>query len=90
MSQSSSRKLRMGAPIEIDKTGIEVKKKAPQTPFEFAREEDGTLSLDAAVFQALGAASVCWEGGTRGLFMEQRATEIGRALLDEIQERLGS
>lgn len=56
--------------------------------FEFAREEDGSLSLESAVFQALGAASVCWESmaGT-GVFDSDQAKEIGEALLAEIRSR---
>lgn len=51
-------------------------------PFEFHREHDGSLSLDSAVFQALGAASTCWESleGT-GVFDSTRAKEIGDTLL---------
>lgn len=53
---------------------------------EFDREHDGSLSLSAAVFQALGAASVCWEHmeGT-GIFQSDRAKAIG----DELVEVLG-
>lgn len=53
--------------------------------FEFHREEDGSLPLESAVFQALGAASTCWENlsGT-GIFNDRRAVAIGRALLEEI------
>jgi hypothetical protein len=53
--------------------------------FEFQPEHDGTLSLESAVFQALGAASVCWENmsGT-GVFQSERAKAIGDALLAEI------
>lgn len=56
------------------------------TPFEFHREHDGSLSLDAAVFQALGAASTCWESleGT-GIFDSTRAKEIGDTLLTFIR-----
>lgn len=41
--------------------------------------------LKEAVFVALGAASVCWEpmDGT-GVFMDQRATQIGNELLEVI------
>lgn len=57
---------------------------APE-PFDFSREYDGSLTVEAAVFQAIGAASVCWErmSGT-GLFDDARATAIGRALLAKI------
>lgn len=55
----------------------------------FQREDDGSLSLSAAVFQALGAASVCWEHmeGT-GVFDSTRARAIGDALLEEIRAEL--
>lgn len=53
--------------------------------FEFSPEHDGTVPLSTAVFQALGAASVCWESmdGT-GVFDSTRAKEIGDALLEVI------
>lgn len=53
--------------------------------FEFYREDDGSLPLESAVFQALGAASVCWdtlEGA--GVFHSDEANEIGDALLEII------
>lgn len=50
--------------------------------FEFDRAD----SVESAVFQALGAASVCWEdiSGT-GIFDSTRAKEIGEALLEFIR-----
>jgi len=50
--------------------------------FDFTREHDGSLSIESAVYQALGAASVCWESmsGT-GVFDSTRAKEIGDVLL---------
>lgn len=58
--------------------------------FEFSREEDGSLSLQSAVFQALGYASVCWEdmSGT-GVFQDQDAKEVGDALIAFIENELG-
>lgn len=55
--------------------------------FEFDLEEDGTLPLETAVFQALGAASVCWDSmdGT-GVFQSERAKEIGDALIAKIRK----
>lgn len=42
-----------------------------------------------AVFQALGAASVCWEQIERaGVFESTRAKEIGDALVSRLQELL--
>jgi hypothetical protein len=53
--------------------------------FDFAPEHDGSLSIESAVFQALGAASVCWESlsGT-GVFDSDRAKRIGERLLELI------
>ncbi len=43
--------------------------------------------LSEAVMQALGAASVCWEPmDATGVFMDERATQIGRELLAIIQQ----
>lgn len=55
--------------------------------FDFTYEEDGSLSLEAAVFQALGAASTCWErlSGT-GVFDSDRAKTIGEALVGFIRD----
>lgn len=53
--------------------------------FEFQAEHDGTLSMSAAVYQAIGAASVCWSDmkGT-GVFEDRKARDIANALLDFI------
>lgn len=55
--------------------------------FEFLPEHDGTVPIESAVFQALGAASVCWEemSGT-GTFQSDRAKEIGEALIERIRQ----
>lgn len=57
--------------------------------FEFTREEDGSLSKESAIFQALGAASLCWSESPKGIFDSTRAKEIGDALVAELnhQER---
>lgn len=54
--------------------------------FSFDREHDGSLDLESAVFQALGAASTCWEHmeGT-GIFESGRAKEIGDTLVAAIR-----
>lgn len=54
--------------------------------FEFTREHDGSLSLESAVFQALGYASVCWEpmDGT-GVFQSEQAKDCGEKLLGFIR-----
>lgn len=52
-------------------------------PFEFDRCE----SIDDYVFQALGAASVCWDDVSgAGVFDSERAVAIGQALLIKIKE----
>lgn len=54
-------------------------------PFAFHREHDGSLSLESAVFQALGAASTCWDSLLHaGVFHSDRAKEIGETLLEFI------
>lgn len=53
-------------------------------PFAFDRRE--SLTLTSAVYQAIGAASVCWENpGGAGVFDSDRAAEIAEALLTEIR-----
>lgn len=44
------------------------------------------VGLETAVFQAIGAASMCWENG---VFHSERAEEIGTALLAKINEVMG-
>lgn len=54
--------------------------------FEFVHEHDGTLPLETAVFQALGAASTCWERMDKtGVFDSTAAKEIGDALVARIR-----
>lgn len=49
--------------------------------------DDPDISLEGAVFQALGAASVCWENLMgAGVFDSTRAKTIGDALLARIRE----
>lgn len=55
--------------------------------FEFSREEDGSLSLESAVFQALGRASVCWEKTPEGIFDSSMAKVIGDSLVAEIRRQ---
>ena len=55
--------------------------------FEFQLEDDGSLSLESAVFQALGAASVCWDTvENAGVFHSDRAKEIGDTLVTFIRD----
>lgn len=52
---------------------------------EFYREDDGTLTVESAVFQALGAASTCWDTlENAGVFNSDLAKEIGESLLETI------
>lgn len=51
--------------------------------FEFDRYEG--FNLRSAVFQALGAASMCWEKTPQGIFKSDEALAIGEALLAEIE-----
>lgn len=47
--------------------------------------EDRVKRLNAAVFEALGSASVCWSPmDCTGEFDSERASDIGRALLDRL------
>ena len=41
--------------------------------------------LRSAVFTALGAASVCWDGSNLGVFQSDRAKQIGDELVAEIR-----
>lgn len=56
-------------------------------PFEAPewKEDD----LESVVYQAIGAASVCWES-IEGAFDARRAAQIGEALLDRIRAELPS
>lgn len=56
--------------------------------FQFMPEYDGTLSMESAVYQAIGAASACWDKVTLasiGEFHSEEAKQIGQVLLDFIQ-----
>lgn len=58
--------------------------------FDFMYDHDGSLSLEAAVFQAMGTASVCWEKPEgAGEFQEDKCHEVGMALLEFINARAG-
>lgn len=62
---------------------------ASQTePFSFVQSSTDQLSIEEVLFQALGAASVCWERQTLlevGVFDSTRAKAVGEALLKEVQ-----
>jgi hypothetical protein len=56
--------------------------------FEFQPEHDGSLPLATAVFQALGAASACWDNlEGAGVFESERARAVGDALLAFLREQ---
>lgn len=67
-----------------------VRSSVPVTPFDFDREEDGSLSLSSAVFQALGAASMAWTERPTGVFESEWARLIGEALMVEIEKHQAS
>lgn len=49
--------------------------------FEFSPDENGKLTRESAIMQAVGAASMCWEFPDRaGVFQVERARDIGLAL----------
>ena len=57
--------------------------------FAFQANSDGTeLTIEQAVYQAIGAASVCWESmaGT-GVFQDDQARDIAVSLLSLIEDR---
>jgi len=58
--------------------------------FTFTNRQDEPLTIETAVFEAIGAASVCWESmeGT-GTFQDGRAKEIAETLLALIHDRTG-
>src|SRR5204862_5331238 len=52
---------------------------------KFHPDADGNLDLEAVVFQALGAASTCWENKDledAGTFDSEEAVKIGNALIE--------
>lgn len=53
--------------------------------FKFTKEYDGTLSIESAVFQALGFASVCWTGSPQGIFKSDECKSAGDALVEFIK-----
>lgn len=48
-------------------------------------ELEGKERMLTAIFQGLGAASVCWTESPNGVFMAQRAEQIGMAIMAEIE-----
>lgn len=65
--------------IEDAQGGVEPGKL--DTTFSWAVEPGEKIGLVAAVYQALGAASVCWTESPKGIFMDGFANEVATALL---------
>lgn len=62
---------------------------ASNSPFQFVQQPGEELTLEEILFQALGAASVCWEHPEgAGIFDSDRAKEVGVALLREVNRAL--
>ena len=64
---------------------------AESQPFQFVQQKGEDLTLEEILFQAMGAASVCWAEKDRlmaGEFDSSRAKEIGEALLREVNRAL--
>jgi len=61
-------------------------------------ELDGDLGFDfsavqdvrTAVFQTIGAASVCWEDVPTGIFNSDRAASLGEGLVAWLEDHYGS
>lgn len=61
---------------------------ASNSPFQFVQQAGEELTLEEILFQALGAASICWTDESlqkAGVFDSTRANEIGIALVREVQ-----
>ena len=62
---------------------------AESQPFVFVQQKGEELTLEEILFQALGAASMCWENvEAAGIFDSSRAKEVGMALLAEVNRAL--
>lgn len=57
--------------------------------FEFTQGEDGPPTMETMVYEAVGAASTCWESlhGT-GVFDSDRAQAIGDAVVEQVVDPL--
>jgi len=53
--------------------------------FEFTERPGEPLTLEGAVFEALGAASMCWTEPPAGVFDSTRAMVVGNALVERIR-----
>lgn len=64
---------------------------ASTEPFAFVQQEGEELTLTEILYQALGAASMCWEHPDRaGIFDSTRAKMIGEALEREVRRAMKS
>lgn len=54
--------------------------------FVFTRDQDGSLSLESAVLQALGYASMCWKPVPTGVFQSEAAEVCADVLINFIHE----
>lgn len=62
---------------------------ASSRPFQFVQHHGEELTLQEILYQALGAASLCWREPTgAGAFDSRRALEIGEALEREVDRAL--
>lgn len=57
-------------------------------PFAFVERSDEVLSMSEIAFQALGAASMCWEPRPTGVFDSTRARSIGEAFMRELDREM--
>lgn len=73
----------------FDENGVFIEPTEAPWTFELQDRADEPLTLESAVFQALGAASTCWESmeGT-GIFQDQRAIEIGNKLVEYVKNHI--
>jgi hypothetical protein len=56
--------------------------------FAFVHDHDGSLTLRSAIFQAIGAASTCWDTLDKaGVFHSEQAKAIGDAVCALIIEK---
>lgn len=57
--------------------------------WDFIYEPDGTMSIEDAVFQALGGASACWTNlVSAGIFESDHARHIGLKLIEVIEQHI--
>lgn len=54
--------------------------------FVFTHDQDGSLSLESAILQALGFASICWKPLPTGVFQTEAVQRCSDALIDFIRE----